>query len=61
VPSPPWSIEDIGTAFVIKDASGQKLIFTYYEDEPGPRSTATQPPWISVALDCSGNWKPVLS
>jgi hypothetical protein len=22
---PPWSVEDIGTAFVVKDGSGQKL------------------------------------
>jgi hypothetical protein len=22
---PPWSIEDIGTAFVVKDSGGQKL------------------------------------
>jgi hypothetical protein len=37
---PPWSMENIGAAFVIKDASGQKLVYLYYcEDEPGSRST----------------------
>jgi hypothetical protein len=25
--SPPWSIEDIGAAFVVKDANGQKLAY----------------------------------
>jgi len=23
--SPPWSVEDIGAAFVVKDSAGQKL------------------------------------
>ncbi len=31
---PPWSIEDIDAAFVVKDSSGQKLANVYYEDEP---------------------------
>jgi hypothetical protein len=37
---PPWSIEDTGAAFVVKDAGGQKLGYFYYEEEPGRRSTA---------------------
>jgi hypothetical protein len=32
---PPWSMEDIGAAFIVKDAGGQKLGFVYYEEEPG--------------------------
>jgi hypothetical protein len=36
----PWSIEDIGAAFVVKDAGGQKLGYFYYEEEPGRRSVA---------------------
>jgi hypothetical protein len=37
---PPWSIEDIDAAFVVKDGSGQKLACVYYEEEPGRRSAA---------------------
>jgi hypothetical protein len=36
----PWWIEDIGAAFVVKDSSGQKLGYFYYEEEPGRRSSA---------------------
>jgi hypothetical protein len=32
---PPWSVEDIGAAFVVIDSDGQKLGHVYYEDEPG--------------------------
>jgi hypothetical protein len=37
---PPWSIEDIGAAYVVKDSGGQKLAYVYYEEEPGRRSSA---------------------
>jgi hypothetical protein len=37
---PPWSIEDTGAAFVVKDGSGQKLGYFYYEEEPGRQSAA---------------------
>jgi hypothetical protein len=38
--SPPWSVEDIGAAFVVKDANGEALAYVYYEEEPGRQSAA---------------------
>ena len=38
--APPWSVEDNDAAFVVKDGSGQKVAYVYYEDEPGRRSAA---------------------
>jgi hypothetical protein len=37
---PPWSVEDIGAAFVVKDSAGQQLAYVHFEDEPGRRSAA---------------------
>ena len=37
---PPWSVEDIGAAFVVRDHSGQQVAYVYFEDEPGRRSAA---------------------
>ncbi|MGC2075380.1 MAG: hypothetical protein WA728_04980 [Xanthobacteraceae bacterium] len=38
---PPWSVEELNDAcFVVSDASGQKLGYFYYEEEPGRRSAA---------------------
>jgi hypothetical protein len=31
---PPWSVEDIGAAFVVTDSAGQELAYVYFEDEP---------------------------
>jgi hypothetical protein len=37
---PPWTVEDIGAAFVVTDSAGQKLAYVYFEDEQGRRSAA---------------------
>jgi len=36
----PWTVEDTGAAFVVKDGSGQKLGYFYYEEESGRRQAA---------------------
>jgi hypothetical protein len=37
---PPWSVEEQAACFVVRDASGQKLGYFFYEEEAGRRSTA---------------------
>jgi len=36
----PWSVEDIGDAFVLRDSTRQKLAYVYYEEESGRRRAA---------------------
>ena len=31
---PPWSVEELDSCFVVKDANGQTLAYMYFEKEP---------------------------
>jgi hypothetical protein len=37
---PPWRVEELNTAFVVRDDNGQKLAYVHFVDEPGRRSAA---------------------
>jgi hypothetical protein len=37
---PPWAVDELDACFVVRDNSGQKLSYVYFEDEPGRRSAA---------------------
>jgi hypothetical protein len=30
---PPWSVEELDACFVVKDSTGQKQAYVYYEDK----------------------------
>ena len=38
--SPPWTIDDNGACFIIRDHNGQALSYVYFESEPGRRTAA---------------------
>ncbi len=38
---PPWTIDDNGACFIVKDENGQTLAYVCYEEEPGRRSAAS--------------------
>jgi hypothetical protein len=37
---PPWTIDDNGSCFIVKDDDGHALAYAYYENELGRRSAA---------------------
>ena len=37
---PPWTIDDNGSCFIVKDDAGHALAYACYENEPGRRSAA---------------------
>jgi hypothetical protein len=38
--TPPWTVDDNGACFIVKDHNGQALAYVYFENEPGRRSAA---------------------
>ena len=38
--TPPWSIEETGACFIVRDGAAQALAYVYYEEELGRRSAA---------------------
>jgi hypothetical protein len=34
---PPWSVEEQGACFVVRDHNGQALTHVYFKEEPGRR------------------------
>jgi hypothetical protein len=37
---PPWTVEDKGACFIVRDRNGQALAYSSYENEPGRRTAA---------------------
>jgi hypothetical protein len=37
---PPWTVEETGPRFIVRDANGQALAFVYCEDELSRRTTS---------------------
>jgi hypothetical protein len=38
---PPWTLDDNGACFIVRDHNGQALAYVYFsEEEPGRRSAA---------------------
>ena len=37
---PPWTIEDNGACFIVKDNIGQALAYVYFEQDPRRRTAA---------------------
>jgi hypothetical protein len=46
---PPWSVEEFEACFVVKDSSGQKLGYLYYEDTAS-RASDLSPRLLAAAV-----------
>jgi hypothetical protein len=38
---PPWSVEQTGARFIVRDANGPVPAYVYFEEEPGPARRLT--------------------
>ena len=52
---PPWSVEDNGAAFIVKDYGGQTLAYVCYEDEPRRRAAVDLHAQFNVQCRREGN------
>jgi hypothetical protein len=52
---PPWTVEELEAAFVVRDHNGRPLIHVYYENEQGPRSSPAKPPSRDEAQQIATN------
>jgi hypothetical protein len=37
---PPWTTEDNGACYIVRDHNGQALAYVYFEEEPGRRAAS---------------------
>jgi hypothetical protein len=35
---PPWSLDEQPACYIVRDATGQRIAYVYYEEEPGRRA-----------------------
>jgi hypothetical protein len=56
---PPWTIEDIGAAFVVKDSGGQQPAYVYYEEQPG--YSYEEQPGYSAKMELGGSRRQAVS
>ena len=47
---PPWSVDDLAAAFIVRDRTGQALAYVYFEQEPGRAVSGEAHPRRSTLL-----------
>jgi hypothetical protein len=47
---PPWSVEELDACYVVRESSGQKLTYVYFEEEPGRQAAHHEALRIAVNI-----------